>query len=117
MKTPDAIKKGLECCNTYNGCQSCPYDDKVEKGWSCCVQRNADALAYIQQLEGKVPQWISVKDRLPETDNYCIVFEPGYGCEVCMYYGDGEWLTRDLSNVTRLVSHWKPLPELPEEEV
>lgn len=29
-----------------------------------------------------------------------------------MYYGDGEWLTPDLSNVTRFVSHWMPLPEL-----
>lgn len=51
MKMPDKIKKGLECCNTYNDCQNCPYDDKVDKGWGCCIQRNADALAYIQQLE------------------------------------------------------------------
>lgn len=57
MKTPDKIKKGLECCNTYNDCQSCPYDDKVDKGWGCCVQRNADALAYIQQLEAKLAEY------------------------------------------------------------
>lgn len=57
MKTPDEIKQGLECCNTYNDCQSCPYGDKVEKGWGCCVQRNADALAYIRQLESKLAEY------------------------------------------------------------
>lgn len=57
MKTPEEIKKGLECCNTYNDCRSCPYDDKVEKGWGCCVQRNADVLAYIQLLEAKVAEY------------------------------------------------------------
>ena len=56
MKTPEEIKKGLECCSTYNDCQNCPYDDKVEKGWGCCVQRNVDALAYIQQLESKLAE-------------------------------------------------------------
>ena len=54
MKTPEEIKKGLECCNTYNDCQNCPYDDKVDKGWGCCVQRNADALAYIRELEARL---------------------------------------------------------------
>lgn len=53
MKTPAEIKKGLECCNTYNNCRECPYDNDDE-GWFCTVERNADAIAYIQQLECKV---------------------------------------------------------------
>lgn len=52
MKKPEEIKKGLECCNTYNYCQQCPYD-KAYGSWACTVERNADALAYIQQLEKK----------------------------------------------------------------
>ena len=46
MKTPDEIKKGLECC-THGTCNSCPY---VEDG--CTSNREKiDALEYIQQLE------------------------------------------------------------------
>lgn len=52
MKTPDEIKKGLECCNTFNDCQECPYD-KADGSWACTVERNADALAYIVQLESR----------------------------------------------------------------
>ena len=47
MKTPDEIKKGLECC-TIPLCAECPYD-----GEASCVVKNEDALAYIQQLEEK----------------------------------------------------------------
>ena len=50
MKTPDEIKKGLECCTVeycYHTQKGCPYRD-----YSLCVQNVcADALAYIQQLE------------------------------------------------------------------
>lgn len=104
MKTPDEVKKGLECCNTFNVCHKCPYEKAVdtEHGWGCVVIRNADALAYIQQLERErdaavedcivsdenyadlyweakrmeaaAPKWISVEDELPE-----VVFEyPSY---------------------------------------
>lgn len=51
-KTPDEIKKGLECCqhDPYNGlchCDNgCPYWP-IDK----CDQLRKDALAYIQQLE------------------------------------------------------------------
>jgi len=117
MKTPDEIKKGLECCNTYNDCQSCPYDDKVEKGWGCCVQRNADALAYIRQLEAKVSQWISVKERLPD-DNEGEILVVGTDKEattgwcvngrICFRVGP---LFVQAANIT----HWMPLPEPPEE--
>ena len=52
-RTPEEIKWGLECCNAFNACPSCPYEHIVdtEHGWGCVVIRNADALAYIQQLE------------------------------------------------------------------
>lgn len=47
MKTPDEIKKGLECC-TIPVCAECPYDSEAS-----CVVKNEDALALIQQLEEK----------------------------------------------------------------
>jgi hypothetical protein len=51
-KTPDEIKKGLECCMDYQSCTECgepkcPYNDVKE----CVDTLLADALALIQQLE------------------------------------------------------------------
>lgn len=46
MKTPDEIKKALECC-ANDKCEECPYDA------SKCVCFEKDALEYIQQLEAK----------------------------------------------------------------
>lgn len=72
MKKPEEIKKGLECCNTYNDCLNCPYD-KADGSWACTVERNADALAYIQQLEANQPKWISVKERLPKNEELVLI--------------------------------------------
>ena len=88
------------------------YDDPERKEKCEALEAAIDLINNPSMLQ----RWISVEERLPETDIYALVYGQSYGCEVCMYYGDGEWLTRDLSNVTRLVSHWMPLPELPEEE-
>ena len=53
MKTPDEIKKGLECCSGVGNCfGECPYyigNTNIE----CIRNKNADALAYIQQLEAE----------------------------------------------------------------
>lgn len=49
-KTPNEIKKGLECCRTgdFGRHSNCPYNITEPN----CMQRMlADALAYIQQLE------------------------------------------------------------------
>lgn len=49
MKTPDEIKKWLECC-THGTCNSCPYF-----GDECDSDREViDTLEYIQQLENKI---------------------------------------------------------------
>lgn len=49
MKTPEEIKKGLECCSNINAdCKGeCPYF-MVE---GCLKQCKDDSLAYIQRLE------------------------------------------------------------------
>lgn len=62
--------------------------------------------------------WISVKDRLPEDDAMYLVYgRNGYGIAFAVYYGDGEWLIcDDLTNITRFVTHWMPLPKPPKEE-
>ena len=58
--------------------------------------------------------WISVKDRLPGTDDHvlcCTQTKAGRQNVVIGYYMDGAWRCGMNSNVT----HWMPLPEAPKE--
>ena len=48
-KTPDEIKKGMECCIT-DKCRECPYYPLYEV-YGCKLARAKDALALIQQLQ------------------------------------------------------------------
>ena len=130
VKSPEEIRKGLECCVDLEGkCFECPYnnghcDDSLER----------DALAYIQQLEEQQPRWISVKDRLPEPDQEVLLIAHGWRGQL-LYIGrlhheeaetswltgittmESEWRINGWSYLkTPLVTHWMPLPELPEEE-
>lgn len=59
MKTPDEIKKALECHKDGSACHDCPYEqgrtfsvDGVTFG--CSKDIVADALGYIKQLEGQI---------------------------------------------------------------
>lgn len=124
VKTPEEIKKGMECCK--NGeCENCRYIDGSGH-WSCVGRLINDIFAYIQQLEQRLvevnktsPRWISVKERLPEDDGYFLCnCNDGSPDVVCMYYGDGEFLTPEpeLSNLSHIITHWMPLPQPPKEE-
>ena len=72
-------------------------------------------------LREKVPQWISVEDRLPEAwkneeDNTLInymIYSPYFGVDIGNYHKEaGTWLCMALPCT---VTHWMPLPEAPEE--
>ena len=137
MKTPEEIKKGLECCAraSEEACKHCPYCNDCDIFEACNLYR--DALAYITKLEqhfanvGKMlPEWISVEDRLPEPSTYVLALTaPGalsvgenvivadyihpkredHGVFVIAYtpYADQYILP---------VTHWMPIPEMPKEE-
>lgn len=130
MKTPEEIKKGLECCAraSEEACKHCPYGNDCDNFEAGNLYR--DALAYINQLEARGHGWISVKDRLPEPSTYVLALTaPGalsvgqnvivadyihpksedHGVFVIAYtnYDD-----KDIVPVT----HWMPLPEPPKEE-
>lgn len=127
-KTPEEIKKGLECCDKFLGgghwniCSKCPYD--MGKG-RCYGTMMADALAYIQQLEAQVPRWIPVEERLPEgKPPYCQTVNvrtidgkvlPGF-CNHGLWYVMRE--EDDFCNDADEgeVTHWMPLPEAPKED-
>ena len=76
MKTAEEIKKGLECCisDTYGCNEKCPYFNSLSNGVDCAVKMHADALAYINQLEARVPEWISIHDMEPADNTANLVF-------------------------------------------
>lgn len=59
MKTPEEIKKGLECCQDTR-CEGCPYSNMR---W-CAKENGADALAYIKQLEARCERLLRTLEML-----------------------------------------------------
>lgn len=142
MKTPDEIKKGLECCRQVN-CPGdiCPYYCEEY----CRTNMSGDAFVLIQQLENTVQwqqknnglledaietitplisKWINIKDRLPE-DGQMVAFIPNCNCGSvyvgrlsCIGKSGGVMFThregRFKSNY--YAKWWMPMPEPPKEE-
>ena len=124
MRKPEEIKKGLECCmveECFGEKENCPYtaDPALCVGVMC-----EDALAYIQQLEARVPRWIPVEERLPESDDNVLVivngecktmtFEEAY--MLASYYPGEGWIVEEYEDWENpVVTHWMPLPEPPKE--
>lgn len=72
QKTPDEIKKGLECCADVGRCiEACPYGEDWHP--KCVIQKSRDALAYIQQLER-------------ERDALVALYKPHSTCGSCKHY-------------------------------
>ena len=124
MKTPEEIKKALECCAAdYAPYGECPYRLEVEM---CIGMIARDALFYIRQLENqvadlgkKVPKWISVKEQPPK-DGQKVIAAFWDGEDVIVdqaRYSNGEF---DFANWAYVwhenITHWMPLPEPQKEE-
>lgn len=67
-----------------------------------------------------VPQWISVKDRLPENNERVLAFCIDHSVhDVVWSWPDNCWYDRGADVLTYkegLVTHWMPPPELPKGE-
>ena len=115
-KTPEETKKGLECCYSavepMMRCEQCPYYGSIV----CKMHLHADSIDIIQQLEAKVPRWISVEERLPEPDVFVLVGYKRYDhvFEGCYLEDEKYWCDREYSYIAP-PSHWMPLPEPPKE--
>lgn len=101
-------------------CEGCPCVYIMESGSKCDDYVKRKAADIIEKLaaekNAKKPEWISVKDRLPEKRceaylcslDSCL-FPGGQYVDIRVFGNDGKW-----RNGT--VTHWMPLPELPKEE-
>ena len=130
MKTHEEIKKGLEACEADDCYEEkhtgCPYDDD-----ELCIRHICgDALAYITQLEARVPKWISVKDRLPEPSTYVLALTAPGALSVGQNVIVADYIhpkreergvfviayTTYADQYILPVTHWMPLTEPPKEE-
>ena len=128
MKTPDEIKKALECCSEISVCSECPYYNKLKFGGECVEIKSTDTLAYIQQLENHIgeltekvaqleaaqPKWISVNERMPEDCIDVLVFtRSGYTSSISIAHAlKGRWFSKGIP--IEPVNHWMQLPSIPE---
>lgn len=89
MKTPDEIKKGLECCaedECFGERENCPYSGEP----SLCVgSMCVDALAYIHQLER-------------ERDALAALYKLHSTCGSCKHNG-----SKICDNCTNKDNHWE----------
>ena len=73
MKTPEEIKKGLECCLNMSGCTECPYRSDFENE-SCDIEGlDSDTIDFIQQLEAERDTLMADLTTVCETVNTCLV--------------------------------------------
>lgn len=128
MKTPEEIKKALECCAADELCEECPYHPEVN---SCIGMIARDALSYIRQLENqvadlgkKVSKWIDVDERLPNLNDEVLIAVDGYvyGAQYWKYSNGMAFGTETADDIFSAghekdhVSHWMYMPEPPKEE-
>lgn len=74
MKSPEEIKKGLECCGRGPMflCSECPYDLRPKIPYGCrAMDLRVDALAYIQQLERERDAAVEDMTELMQLAQFC----------------------------------------------
>lgn len=89
-RTPDEIKKGLNC-NNIDNCNECPYD-----GLDCAKHVDQDSLAYIQQLESRLAQVERERDALMYYAKGC--------CTTCAFRDD--CAKHDLNDSSPYGARW-----------
>lgn len=140
--TAQKIVQALRCTSTpgdpIGNCEECPYyrreqvegEFKEKLGtdtWaSCDVDKiGMDAANQIERLTAenaalreKVPQWISVEDRLPidRLKKYLVAFRDAGGpiVDMARYLPSDGWTCDNWDVPQKLITHWMPLPVAPE---
>lgn len=88
MKTPEEIKRGLECCHSDElcECEACPYSIEGAETLGCDFLLGEDAIIYINQLEQdnaqkdeRIRQLEREKEALLEESKH------GGGCFTCKH--------------------------------
>ncbi len=87
-------------------------NDRASRAHANCVQ----ALREAAELLKAAPEWISVKDRLPdEKADVVVVIQNGYGYWFRVAYREQSWWVSSGRRIYDSVTHWMPLPEPPKQ--
>lgn len=113
------LVEGLRTCGKANLCHGCPaYSIPEEKCATALKEQAADMLEKLAaEKDANNPEWISVKDRLPEENVVVLICVDNGRCKevkVSGLTGFG-WMLFD-KNKNKEVTHWMPMPEPPKEE-
>lgn len=122
--TNEEIVKALRQCaqSDCSSCGMCPIFPDRE-----CVEHLAVAAASLIErltaenaaLREKVPQWISVEERLPidRLKKYLVAFRDTFGpiVDMASYFPSDGWTCDNWDVPQKLITHWMPLPGAPEE--
>lgn len=118
------LVKILRCCSDISCvCEECPANlDGEDCDGRLAKLQAADMLEKLAAEKGtQKPEWISVKDRLPERDRKVLVIDGHNGIHILAFWrknrNEWEWIT-ETYGISRKndVKMWMPLPEPPKEE-
>ena len=117
------IVQALRCC-AEGECKDCAMHEDKQRCQENLLDKAAEAIERLTAenaaLREKVPQWISVEDRLPKAwkdedgvlVNY-MIYTQEFGADIGNYHAkDKRWLCMAIPCT---VTHWMPLPGAPEE--
>lgn len=124
--TDKEIIRTLRICShrtDVQACTECPLFDSED----CMGDMMAGAADLIERLTAenaalreKVPQWVSVEERLPidRLKKYLVAFRDTRGpiVDMARYFPSDGWTCDNWDVPQKLITHWMPLPEAPEEE-
>ena len=121
--TEKEIVQALRCCTDHSCGDKCPA---YQAGLDCREEMHKEVLALLERLtaenallRAQIPQWISVEDRLPidRLSKYLVAFRDAGGSIVDMarYFPNDGWTCNNWEVPQNLITHWMPLPEVPEE--
>ncbi len=120
--TDQEIAQALRGC-AEGECKDCAMHEDKQRCQENLLAKAAEAIERLTAenaaLREKVPQWISVEDRLPEVwkdedgvlVNY-MIYTTEFGADIGNYHAKAKrWLCMAIPCT---VTHWMPLPEAPE---
>lgn len=113
----DVIVKGMEM---PKACGCCCFCTMGPMGDECAI--NCAIVTEYQKCPKDcplrpAPEWISMEERLPEEKHAVLVWQPQYRNHYVVALSDGEWYVFGGYGMKVFgVTHWMPLPEVPEED-
>ena len=122
--TDEQILQALRYCSDpdFKNCTACKcfrYGDCLERLVAAAADLIERLNAENAALREKVPQWISVADRLPidRLKKYLVAFRDAGGpiVDIARYFPSDGWTCDNWDVPQALITHWMPLPEAPEE--